>query len=79
MNGIGPARTAVAFVVIGCLLLAATGCDQDVLDEIAAISGTYVGDVVTAVVTRCLQDAWGIVVEDDENHEAADPLHDHVH
>ena len=82
-----PARTVLWFVLVCCLMLGVTGCEQDVAGELAALSGVYLGDVVTVAVTDCLYGALGVeggasldehAHEDEHSHDAG-PLHDHEH
>lgn len=70
-------------MLLGACLLAGTGCDEHVTGQLATLSGSYLGDVVSVVVTHCLQDALGIEVADsptgDEHEHDAGALHDHEH
>lgn len=72
----------MAVVLLGGCLLVGTGCDEHVAGQLATLSGGYLGDVVSVVVTRCLETALG--VEDaepeggDHTHEA-ESLHEHQH
>jgi organic radical activating enzyme len=68
----------VAFA--GCLL-ACAGCDEDIAGEVATLSGGYVGDVVSVLATRCLQDALGVEAADSESADehTSEALHDHEH
>ena len=72
-------------VLLACWPLAAAGCNREVIGEVAALSGAYLGDVVTVVATGYLMDAVGIenhgdALEHDEEHSHdAEPLHNHEH
>ena len=78
----------VARIVLVCLLLpSSAGCDLELAGEVATISGSYVGDVVTVLVTGYLYDLLGIEGdatadahsnEDGHSHDA-EPLHEHEH
>ena len=77
-------NTAGLTVVLCALGLAVGGCNREAAAEIALLSSAYLGDVVTALSTACLQEAWGIEIADahahDEEHShAAVPLYDHDH
>lgn len=64
-------------------LAAAPGCHSELANEIVTLSGTYVEDVVTTVMTRLLQEACGfegVELEPDHSHsDTVSPLHDHDH
>jgi hypothetical protein len=74
----------VTAVLMGMLTFAAGGCDQDIAAQAASLSGGYVGDLVTATVTRFLEVAWNVEAaegdthEDEHSHEA-EALHEHEH
>jgi hypothetical protein len=76
---------AATVILLGACLLAGAGCDEYVAGELATLSGSYVGDVVSVVVTYCVQDAMGIEPagngQADEGEHAHDTsaLHDHEH
>ena len=78
---------AALLLLVWSLLPATLGCDREVAGEVATLSSTYLGDVVTVVATGYLLDALGIedsgftddhTHEDEHSHEA-EPLHDHEH
>ena len=78
-------RRAVWALLLGTCLLAGVGCDEQLTSELAALSGSYLGDVVSVVVTECLQDALGVGAVgdgdadgDDHAHDAG-ALHEHEH
>ncbi len=79
--------TSVMILLLGSFLFGAVGCNLEVAGDIAALSGAYLGDVVTVVVTGCLHDALGIEdggshdehADDDGHSHDAEPLHDHEH
>ena len=85
MKSANQARRAVAIALLGACLLAGAGCDEQLTGELVTLSGSYLGDVVSVVVTHCLQDALGIEAadsqtEDEHEHEHdAGALHDHEH
>ena len=68
-------------------VLGGAGCTGEVAGQLATLSGAYLGDVVTVVVTGCLQDALGIEADgstedhahEDEHSHDAEPLHEHEH
>ena len=78
-------RRAAVVMLLGACVLAGAGCDEQVAGELVTLSGSYLGDVVSAVVTHCLQGALGIEAaaegagdsHDQEEETAA--LHDHEH
>ena len=76
------ATTAISHLVLLCAVLSgAAGCNHEVVGQVAALSGAYIGDVVTVAVTGYLNDALGIEgggAVDEHSHEA-EPLHDHEH
>ena len=78
-------KLCVMLMVACCFLVGATGCNQDVIGEVVALSGAYVGDVVTAAVTGALSSAFGVEgaaeehEHEDEHSHSAEPLHDHDH
>ena len=78
-------RRTIACIMLVCWPLAASGCNDEVIGEVASLSGAYLGDVVTVVATGCLLDALGIedhggALEHDEEHSHnAEPLHEHEH
>ena len=61
------------------------GCNVDVAGELAAASGSYLGEVVTVIATNSLQQAWGVggdsaeEEESDEHSHDEEALHDHEH
>jgi hypothetical protein len=77
------AGRAVAVILLGACLLAGSGCDQQVTGQLVTLSGSYLGDVVSVVVTHCLQDALGITAADSQTGDAHEhdtgALHDHEH
>ena len=42
-------RTPVAVVLLSCFSFAAVGCDEDIASQMAAITGTYLGDSIASV------------------------------
>ena len=65
------------------LCLPLGGCDGEWTAELAALSGAFLGDVVSSTTTWYLQRAWGVdgdaeALGDAHSHDAA-PLHDHEH
>ena len=81
-------QTISAIILLPCaVLFGAAGCNLDVPGDIAALSGAYLEDVVSVVVTGCLHDALGIEdggshdehADDDGHSHDAEPLHDHEH
>ena len=77
-----------ALILFLCSVLpAALGCDRKVTGDVAMLSGTYLGDVVTVLATGYLHDALGIEdsgsvdehAHDDEHSHEAEPLHHHEH
>ena len=84
MNRKGSITIAASLGLLGVLALGAAGCDREVAGELAMLSGAYLGDMVTALATGYMRDAWGIEdgsahdEHDGHSHEAA-PLHDHEH
>jgi hypothetical protein len=66
-------------------MIVGTGCDQHVTGQFATLSGGYVGDIVSAVVTRYLEIALGVesaAAEEAGAHEHehdTGALHDHEH
>jgi len=85
MKRMDQAGRAVAVMLLGACLLAGTGCDQQVTGQLVTLSGSYLGDVVSVVVTHCLQNALGIAAADSqpgdehEHEHDAGALHDHEH
>ena len=70
-----------------CLSVAgASACTREAAAQIAALSGSYLGDVVATWSTAALLDAWGLESDgtygesgsDAHNHDA-EPLHEHEH
>ena len=82
-----PAPTGFWFVLVCCLMLGVTGCEREAAGELAALSGAYLGDMVTLVVTDCLYGALGVEggasldehAHEDEHSHDTEPLHDHEH
>ena len=84
----GPSASMTLRAMLACsLLFGVVGCDHEAAGQLATLSGTYVGDLVTVLVTGYLQDAWGVegaaslgddVHDDGHTHETG-PLHDHEH
>ncbi len=78
---------AIRIVVVFGLLFGMAGCDHMVAGELATLSGAYVGDVVTSVVTGGLHALLGLAISDSsdehaDEHEHEDDsggLHDHDH
>ena len=85
MKRANPAKWLVAFALLGGSLVGGAGCDQHVADQLATLSGNYVGDVVSTVVTHYLQGALGVenaadALADSHDHEHdTGALHDHEH
>jgi hypothetical protein len=78
-----PKRVAAIFGV--GLLTGTMGCDQELASLAATTSGTFLGDVVSILVTRYLESAFGVEGEapaeehaHDEEHSAT-ALHEHEH
>ena len=74
-------------VLVMCLSVAgALGCTREAAAQIAALSGSYLGDVVATWSTASLLEAWGLESDgahgdagsDAHNHDAG-PLHEHEH
>ena len=71
-----------AAVVLPCgLLFGTVGCDREVADEVAMVSGAYLGEVVSVLATAYLLEAFGAETADSHDELAHDtePLHDHEH
>ena len=76
-------------VLLLCLSLSgATGCDRETAAQVAVLSGTYLGDVVSTVTTQYWLDLLGVEADGDADahaHDAdghahdAEPMHDHEH
>jgi len=71
-------------MLLSACLLGGAGCDEHVTGQLASLTGSYLGDVVSAVVTDCLQEALGVEsaagdAADQHEHAAAAALHDHEH
>ena len=79
MKRMSRARRTVAALLLGGGLLVGAGCDQHVAGEMATLSGSYLGNVVTVVVTRYLQTALGLDAAADAPAHSEEPLHDHEH
>ena len=83
MKQMNSKRSHLWVILSFCLVLAAVGCDRDLAGELAAISGSYLGDVVARMATCYLQDAFGVEAPDGEHEadqsHAAGPLHDYEH
>jgi len=83
MKRMNQARWVVAVALLGTCLLAGPGCDEQLTGELVTLSGNYLGDVVSVVVTDCLQDTLGVEAADnqtgDEHDHDAGALHDHEH
>ena len=81
MRRSSPAMKAAWLMLLCSFLPASLGCNRDVAGELATLSGAYLGDVVSTIVTSYLHDALGI--EDGgstyEHSHDAEPLHDHEH
>ena len=74
-------RATSQLVLLCAVLSGSAGCNHEVVGQVAALSGAYVGDIVTVAVTGYLNDALGIEgggSVDEHSHEA-EPLHDHEH
>lgn len=69
-------KAIVAVVVLMGLLFASTGCDQELLGEVAALSASYAGGVVEAATGYLLQNAWSVERADEGDSTA---LHEHEH
>ena len=70
-------------MLLSTYLLAGAGCDDQLADELATLSGNYIGDVASTVAVHWWEDALGIEAThsetgDTHEHEAT-PLHDHEH
>jgi hypothetical protein len=70
------AKAIVAVVLFVGLMLASTGCDQELLGEVAALSATYAGGVVEAATGYLLENRWNVGGEDEGDSTA---LHEHEH
>lgn len=85
MKRMDQTRRATAVVLLGACLLAGAGCDEHVAGQLVTLSGSYLGDVVSVVVTRYLQTALGVEAADSqtgdehEHEHDAGALHDHEH
>jgi len=81
MKRINSHRRCVLAILSFCFLFATAGCEREVAAELAAISGSCLGDVVAVAVTSYLQDALGVEAPDDEDTHShdAEPMHDHEH
>jgi len=78
-----PKTIALRIVFVFGLLFGVAGCDRTVAGELATLSGAYIGDVVTSVVTGGLYHLLSLE-DDDSSDEHEDPhdsdaLHDHDH
>ena len=78
-------RRTATLMLLGACLLTGIGCDEQLTSELVTLSGGYLGDVVSAVVIHCLEDASGVEAadsqtSDEHQHEHyAGALHDHEH
>ncbi len=81
MKKTDPTTIALRIVLVFGLLFGVAGCNQTVVGELASLSGAYVGDVVTSVVTGGLHRLLGLEDGDsaDEHTADSDALHDHDH
>jgi len=76
-----------AALVTSCAVLTGVGCDYAMTSQAATITGEYLGELVSVVVTGYLQDELDLGSfeaenghDDGEEHShAADPLHDFEH
>ena len=76
-------------VLLLCLPLGgATGCDRETAAQVAELSGTYLGDVVSTVTTQYWLDLLGVEANGDadehehdgaEHSHDAEAMHDHEH
>lgn len=60
MKRMDQARWTVAVALLGTCLLAGPGCKEQLTGELVTLSDSYLDDVVSVVVTHCLQDALGV-------------------
>jgi hypothetical protein len=78
------ARRSITYLLLGCAPLAAAGCTSELVGQIATLTGSYFGDVVTVLATGYLEQAWSVEAdhahEEEDGHSHSDePLHDHEH
>ncbi len=65
-------------VAVVCLSGAgAVGCTREAVAQIAALSGSYLGDVVATWSTASLLEAWGL--ESDAADHNGGSMHEHDH
>ena len=81
MKRISVTAMAAAVVLLCSLMFGTVGCDQKVADEVATVSGAYLGEMLSVVATAYLLEAFG--AESAESHDElahdTEPLHDHEH
>ena len=70
-------------MLLGACLLGGSGCDDQLADELASLSGNYLGDLASTVVVHWWEDTVGLETTDseptdDHDHESS-ALHDHEH
>jgi hypothetical protein len=80
-----PTKTRIGVGLLGVLLSTGSGCDQELTDQVAALTGSYAGDVVSVFVAQCIRSTLAIETDSlDEAHDHthshdSEPLHDHEH
>ena len=83
MKRVNRTRRAATVMLLSACLLGGAGCDEHVAGQLVTLSGSYLGDVGSVVVTHCLQDALGVEAAGnqtaDEHERDAGALHDHEH
>lgn len=74
-------RVGVLGSLLMCVALSAFGCTPDVLGQVVAATGDYVGSMFSIVTTRYLEMALDVPAAEDEEHPAheATPMHEHDH
>ncbi len=79
--------TVLPIALVSCVSIGGSaGCDTDTVAQLATLSGTYIGDVVSTISTGYLLERLGAEGEahgdehEEEGHGHDDePLHDHDH
>ncbi|UCG15095.1 MAG: hypothetical protein JSV19_07330 [Phycisphaerales bacterium] len=79
MKRVDVATMVAAVVVLSGLLFGTAGCDREMADEVAIVSGAYLGEMVSLLATAYLEEAFGAESTDDHDELSHDtgPLNDH--
>lgn len=75
MKRVSRSRTCLGVVLLSVLSLTGVGCNQEIIRQITALTGSYLGDLASVLATSGLETALGVTTADAE----ADAEHEHAH